>query len=414
MNKRAENSTPSQTNWDSIGLPETSTDTDRMVLGGKLMPRLWEGAVQPGSNEYMLREILEHLPQAVAAFDANNCLFAWNSRHQEIFDLPDNLMKVGTSWQTLVTFLAERGDYGAINPSELIAERSGLTTERQTSHREIQLRGDRIFAVTRSPLLSYMWLLTFHDITEQKQAEAEMKAQHDELVRSNMLKDKLFSIVAHDLRSPFNTVLGFAQLIADHAEQATRQELGDYAQEINRSGSRLLQLVDNLLRWSRSQMGDTTFKATAQPLAPLIERAVALQTKTAAEKGITLEYTPQYDRVSVDSDMIESILRNLVSNAIKFTEKGGTIVIATAAIDSQRIEISVTDTGIGMDDDHLSDLFDFMASQSRNGTQGEPRTGLGLQICSEFAAAHGSEIDVESALGTGSTFRFSVPMTHAD
>ena len=174
-------------------------------------------------------------------------------------------------------------------------------------------------------------------------------------------------------------------------------------------GGRLLQLVDNLLRWSRSQMGDRKFSAKDVALGPVIQRVAELQRQVAAEKGITINTNLPDHVVTIDQDMIEAVLRNLIFNAIKFTDQDGAVDVNTRQLDNGRIEISVADSGVGIEDEHLQNLFEFTAETSRNGTHGEPGTGLGLQICAEFAAAHGSEIDVKSTLGEGSSFRFSVP-----
>ena len=412
MHRRVKNS-PAQVEWEGKipdeGDSAEHSSSERIAAIDEAAPRLWARAVKPDSNEYFLREILENLSQGIAAYDSEGRLFAWNKTMQEIFDLPDELMTAGTTWQTIMTFLAERGDYGEGDPKELLEARMAILTGDHPESSELQLRGDSHYEVISRPLPGGAWFVSFYDISAQKTAEAEMKAQRDELARSNFLKDKLFSIVAHDLRSPFNTLLGFAQLIADHTERVTRQELGDYAREINRSGNRLLQLVDNLLRWSRNQMGDTKFIASDESLRAMIQGVIELQRKAAEEKGITLKTNLTEDFVTIDRDMFESLLRNLVSNAIKFTKPGGSVDVGVKPVDADRVEISVTDNGVGIESDRLDSLLEFTVQQSTNGTLGEPGTGLGLQICSEFAAAHGGEIHVESDPEIGSTFSFSVP-----
>ncbi len=198
-------------------------------------------------------------------------------------------------------------------------------------------------------------------------------------------------------------------MIADHTKKTTRQELGNCAREINRSGSRLLQLMDNLLRWSRSQMGATQFTASDQSLSTMIQGVIKLQRKAAEEKGIALRSDPTEEFVTIDRDMFESLLRNLVSNAIKFTKPGGSVNVRVEPIGADRVEIFVMDNGVGIVNDRLGSLLEFTVQQSTNGTLGEPGTGLSLPICSEFAAAHGSKIHVESDPEVGSTFSFSVP-----
>ncbi len=412
MHRRLDNSS-AQLEWDGKGPDEGRrtgvSEKVRIAAVDDAAPRRWQGGLEAGSNEYFLREILENLPQGVAAYDSDGCLFAWNETMQEIFDLPDRLMTAGTTWRSIVTYVAERGDYGEGDPKEILEARMAVLTGDHSERSELTLRGKSHYEVISRPLPGGARLVTFHDISTQKIAEAEMTAQRDELARSNLLKDKLFSIVAHDLRSPFNTLLGFAQLIADHTERATRQELGDYAREINRSGSRLLQLVDNLLRWSRNQMGDTKFDVSDENLRAVIQGVIELQRKTAEEKGIALNANLTEDFVTIDRDMIESLLRNLVSNAIKFTKPGGSVDVGVTPLGTDRVEISVTDNGVSIESSRLDSLLDFTVQQSTIGTLGEPGTGLGLQICSEFAAAHGSKIHVESDPEIGSTFSFSVP-----
>ncbi len=223
-------------------------------------------------------------------------------------------------------------------------------------------------------------------------------------------KDKLFSIIAHDLRSPFNHILNFSELILEKVESIEKEQLEHYSKVINISAKNTLVLLNNLLNWAKSQTGQLKFKPENQLLEPVVNEIIDLSLPSANNKNIVLKYL-QAEKIVVyaDSDMLKTVLRNLVSNAIKFTNVNGKINIYAQKNDNF-IEIAVSDNGIGMSDETQNTLFNLETNETTPGTEEEKGSGLGLVLCKEFVEKHGGKIWAESELGQGSSFKFTLPI----
>ena len=226
----------------------------------------------------------------------------------------------------------------------------------------------------------------------------------------NASKDKLFSIIAHDLRSPFNGFLGLTQIMAEDLSALTRDEIREMAESMRNSAATLYRLLENLLQWSTLQQGRMVFNPVNIPLNALLTESIAIAKLSANMKEIEIEcQIPNILEVYADVKMVQTILRNLVSNSIKFTNKGGKITIAARPIDEITTEISINDSGIGMSQTIINGLFQMDINTSRKGTEGETSTGLGLLICNDFIEKNGGKLRVESKVGIGSTFYFTLP-----
>jgi signal transduction histidine kinase len=223
-------------------------------------------------------------------------------------------------------------------------------------------------------------------------------------------RDRFFSIIAHDLRSPFNALLGFTELLATQAENLPRASMQEYAQLAHAAGRQTHKLLENLLEWSRLQTGSITYRPEHFKLPEKIEESVAIFQAAAAAKRIKLFTTVKIkDAVDGDPIMVDTILRNLIDNAIKFTPEGGEIEVS-ATQDLTSVHLAVRDSGVGMPAETVARLFKLDDKVSTTGTNGEPSSGLGLQLCHELAVLHGAPITVESHLGQGSVFSFTLAL----
>lgn len=251
--------------------------------------------------------------------------------------------------------------------------------------------------------------LTIGTAMIRKQAEQEIILKNGELLKLNAEKDKFFSIIAHDLRSPFNTFLGLTKMIAESDSLMDLDKIKEIAKMMKNSATNLYSLLENLLEWAQSQKGETSFSPSSLGLTQVIEKNAALIKESASKKEIKITYEiPEDLVVFADDNMLGCIIRNLCFNAVKFTPKGGKISLAARTISGDKVEISVTDSGIGMKQEILTNLFKSGNATSRKGTAGEPSTGLGLILCEEFAEKNGGKIWVESEEGKGSTFYFTL------
>jgi len=247
------------------------------------------------------------------------------------------------------------------------------------------------------------------DITEQKLAEQGLKESEANLRELNATKDKFFSIIAHDLKSPFNSIIGFSNLLARQIQEMDYTAIKEYASIIENSSLQAMDLLMNLLEWSRSHTGRIVFTPEKIDITASINQATELFSALALQKSITI-YKKIQDRIFISADkaMISTILRNLISNALKFTNNGGKIVISAEQMSNELI-VSVMDDGVGIGKDSIGKLFRIDVSYSTLGTQNEKGTGLGLLLCKEFIDKHGGRIWVESEPGKGSKFFFSIP-----
>ena len=251
---------------------------------------------------------------------------------------------------------------------------------------------------------------TIRDITEQKLAEEEIQWKNVELQKINAEKDKFFSIIAHDLRSPFNGFLGLTEIMAEGLPRMTLEEIQSIAIAMRNSASNLFRLLGNLLEWSRMQRGLTVFEPVSFLLMQKVSESTALAVGEADKKEIAIRFDlPEDLQIFADLEMFSAIMRNLMTNAVKFTPRGGNINVAAKTIPGNMVEVSISDTGIGMCRNMIDNLFHLDINTNRKGTEGEASTGLGLIICKDFIEKNGGELWVESEEGKGSTFRFSLP-----
>ena len=252
--------------------------------------------------------------------------------------------------------------------------------------------------------------IAWRDISDRKQAENEIRHNHERLLELNAEKDKFFSIISHDLRGPFNGFLGLTKLMAEEAQNLNQDEIQKIARNMRDSAANLFGLLENLLEWARLQRGVTTFEPESFLLMPVISAIIPPVMDSADKKGIQIIYNIADDlEVFADEYMLSSTIRNLASNAVKFTRKGGNVTIAAKSVPGHSVEISVRDTGIGMGPELVNDLFRLDVQTNRRGTEDEPSSGLGLLLCKDFIEKPGGQLWVESEQGKGSTFYFTLP-----
>jgi len=230
------------------------------------------------------------------------------------------------------------------------------------------------------------------------------------VMKDSIEKDKFFSIISHDLMNPFNALLGFSEMLTLSAKNGDKEDCIEYSQIVHQSTKRILNLLQNLLVWSRMQNGKMKYAPKSVRIDELVSDTIMITAPIAQNKGIDLEWkTNNNITANLDPNMIGSVLQNLITNAIKFTERGGSVKVKVTT-DSNHLNFTVSDTGVGISDDQINKLFRIDKNSSSRGTDDEVGTGLGLIICKEFIEAHQGKIWVESVLGKGSDFCFSIPL----
>jgi signal transduction histidine kinase len=240
----------------------------------------------------------------------------------------------------------------------------------------------------------------------------ELDESNKELTKEKATRDKLFSVIAHDLRSPFGVILGFTDLIKNKVSKLRNNEtVLQYLDHIKISAQNAQILLDNLLNWTTVQTGKIRYKPEKINLSTLIQEIIESINAAFEIKKIDLLFQPKVDaEVVVDSNMLQVILRNLISNALKFTKENGSVIISTNLIE-HGIEVSVSDTGVGIKADLVRTLFSNEHNETNLGTANEKGSGLGLILCKDFVEKLGGTIWVESKEGLGSNFKFTLPLS---
>lgn len=261
------------------------------------------------------------------------------------------------------------------------------------------------------------------EIEERKKTEEKLRNSQERLKELNSTKDKFFSIIAHDLKEPFSNLIGFSELLIRNVDNYDVEKVKQFVYHINSSSQQGYRLLKNLLDWSRSQTGRIKWNPQMIALKEFVDTSLEIPKGRAIKKYIAIENQIHRDiKVYIDAHLIETVIRNLVSNAIKFTHQGGKIQIQAIDCEKQQsdkeeggmIEVAVSDNGVGIHPDDQKKLFRLDVSHSTTGTNNEIGTGLGLILCKEFVEKHNGKIRVESQEGKGATFRFTLPKQPLD
>jgi signal transduction histidine kinase len=281
----------------------------------------------------------------------------------------------------------------------------------ESNNADLRQRAEKILITKEKKPSSRLFLAdALKLIHELEVHQIELEMQKEELIRSNEEKDKFFSIIAHDLRGPFNIFLGYTQLLSEELPNLSMDEIVDMIHRMKFSATNLFQLLEDLLDWSCMLKDLEIFKPSQFLLFPRVMESIVLVTEAARIKGIEIKtQIPQDLLIYADRNMLGCILFNLTFNSVKFSTKGARIKISACLVPNNFVEISVSDTGIGMNNAILENLFLLNSRISRQGTEGEPSTGLGLILCKGYIEKHKGKIWAESQEGVGSTFRFILP-----
>jgi CheY-like chemotaxis protein len=243
------------------------------------------------------------------------------------------------------------------------------------------------------------------------QQKKEIQEQSIVLQKLNAEKDKFFSIIAHDLRGPMSGFMQITELLADKKRDLSAEEVSEMTDNLKHSARNTFNLLENLLEWSQIGKGLSDFNLEQINLNKIVTECINILAAQARGKGIKLvDEISNETEVIADKNMLQSVIRNLFSNAIKFTRKGGKVSISAQTAENNQILVSVKDNGIGMTEDLRNELFHIGANTKRPGTQGEKSTGLGLLLCKEFVEKQGGKISVESKQKIGSVFSFILPL----
>jgi len=352
--------------------------------------------------------ILNNMGDAVFVKDDESRLLLVNDAFCDIFNLP----RAEIIGKTLAENVSpdERESFLKIDKQVLLDGIENINEESLTidevEKKILSTRKSRFIGTNGRKFL----VGVIRDITEDKKAQTTLKESEVELRKLNATKDKLFSIIAHDLRNPFNNIVSLCEILNMARENSEFEKSETYIGLINSTAKNTLVLLENLLDWARLQSGHISFKSEKINIATVFEEILELSSAIAQTKGITLNVTKS-EEIDVFSDpkILMTIMRNLISNAIKYSQTDGVINIS-AIKEVREIKITISDTGVGMDDRTLKNLFGITTNTPLPGTLNEKGSGFGLVLCKEFVEKLGGKIWVESKKGKGSDFKFTLPL----
>jgi signal transduction histidine kinase len=272
--------------------------------------------------------------------------------------------------------------------------------------REIAVRNLLLIILTMTVVFAFFFLKLF---SSNKQTNEALKRNQIKLQEMNATKDKFTSIIAHDLKSPFNSILGFSNLLIKYSENGDYEKVKEFSEHIREVSTHTYKLLENLLEWSRSQTGKINFNPKALDIRIPVKNATDLLYPNARKKDIQIEVNVPTIAVLVDEHMLHTILQNILSNAIKYSNKGSKIVVSGREL-KDKLLLSIKDEGVGMDPETVDKLFRIDETVSTFGTEGERGTGLGLILCKEFIERHRGKISVKSEKDKGSEFTIELPL----
>lgn len=359
-------------------------------------------------SQQTLKLITDNLPSLISYIDENFRYQFVNKTHTDWLQMPLNKIK-GRHIKEILGEDAFNNLYPHIKKAldgEIVNfENTGVIRK---SHR-VYLNSTVIPHFDSDNTIKGIFVLVT-DITNLKKRENKIKSQKKELQKINATKDKLFSVIGHDLKNPFNSILGFSELLSEEIISLSKEDARDIAIQLKEKSNQAYNLLTNLLDWSRTQLKRIESSPEKIALNKFVDEIMEALQDTATHKNIKLLSRLRDDiYVYADRNMMLSVFRNLLNNAIKFTRSGGQIEV-DAENRNNYIKISLRDNGVGIDPEHLSHLFNLESEFTTAGTDNETGTGLGLMICKEFIELNRGKMWINSVKGEGTTIHFTLPV----
>jgi signal transduction histidine kinase/CheY-like chemotaxis protein len=358
-----------------------------------------------------LTDAIETISEGFSLYDADDKLVIFNSKYKNNFAADADIIKAGTTFETIARTAAERGKIDGADGSHETWLAKRIAQHRSASSTHIQHRSDgRWIQVSERKTAEGGVVATYADITELKQREAELATARDAADAANQTKSSFLANMSHELRTPLNAIIGYSEILQeDAADKGDKEPIGDL-QKIESAGRHLLGLINNILDLSKIEAGKMDVFIEPVDITALVKEVVSIVKPLTDKNENVVEVICPADIGSFRSDQtkIKQCLLNLMSNASKFTSKG-TLTLAVAREGDSQVRFGVSDTGVGMTDEQLGRLFQAFSQADASTTKRFGGTGLGLAITKHFCTMLGGDVTVESSPGKGSTFTMRLP-----
>ncbi|MEQ8471297.1 MAG: ATP-binding protein [Marinoscillum sp.] len=398
------------------------------------------GMLEPLGDQFGMADYYNQLGSIYLEMDDHVNALTNTEKGLEMAMAVDLKEQIRDASRLLAQLYEEKGDYpkafdyqsrfiaykDSIQDEETTRRLADLRTEFEVGQKEAELevisaekRTQQILSVGLGVILlltgvfavvTYKNFVTKKRINSQLEEQAVvLEEQKEELVKLNKTKDKFFSIISHDLRGPITSFFGISPIIKSFVKSKKTDDLLEIAEDIDKSVRQLSDLLDNLLSWATQQQAQIPFNPKELDIHHMANRVKQNLQNVASGKGIELTVeVSEHLRAFADRNIAETIVRNLTSNALKFTPNGGRVTIG-AQQNGSMMEVFVKDTGVGIPEEVMKTMFELTSAQSTYGTDGERGLGLGLQLVQEFTQLNGGQLHVDSKVGAGTTFTFSLP-----
>ncbi len=358
-----------------------------------------------------LEKIFAQSPDAIIITDEYGTITDCNDEILELIDEPNKQEIIGKSAFSFIESGERHKIINAFKKTYLTGIAKDIEVSLLSKKEEPIFVEFSLSSIRTGEFEQINYIAILKNITQRKKAIIALELSENNLKETNISKDKFFSIIAHDLKNPFNNIIGFSELLLEDFDNYSKNKVKKILGWINESSTQGYNLLENLLNWSRSQTGRLHWNPESIDLIKLIVSEAELLKKTAIKKNVDLNYPENVQFMSfADTNMVRTVVRNLISNAIKFTPSSGKVEVMVENCQKEGfLRISVIDTGVGISEAAMEDIFKIDKNTSTLGTDNESGTGLGLILCKEFVEKNGGELLVKSKSGEGSVFYFTLP-----
>jgi signal transduction histidine kinase len=363
-------------------------------------------------NNLLLDAALANMSQGLAMFDVDHCLIICNRRYLDLYDLPADLGQPGVPLRRIMEVSARLQGLDEEATARLIEERMTIAGKPEGSRWREMLSNGRVIDIFHQPLAAGGSIATYEDVTENYQAEVELRAAKDEAEVASRAKSDFLAGVSHELRTPLNAIIGFSEVMQNEMfGPIGDSHYQEYASDIHDSGHHLLSLINDILDLSKIEAGKFELHEETVTVSDTIEAALRLVDQRAEKAGVELvrAVAPHLPRLYADGRALKQVLLNLLTNAVKFTPLDGRVTIGADLGPGGDLVLTVVDSGVGMSAEDLEQALTPFGQAESDLTREQEGTGLGLPLSKHLVELHGGSLTIESAPGAGTTVRATFP-----
>jgi len=360
----------------------------------------------------LIKQSLEYMSQGVSVLDKNLSVVLYNQKFLEYLDFPEDFFYTGIPLKDVFSFNAERGDYGEGDVDQLVEERMQLARRFEPHCFERTRPNGVVLRISGTPLPDGGFITTYEDITKQKADEEELRIAKNTAEQANRVKSHFLANISHELRTPLNAIIGFSSLWRDQVFGPISQpKYLEYAEDIHHASTHLLDLIHDILDISQIESGRISLEDGRIDVAELIQDITSLFANTMATEGIklTVKRDDPLPDLKGDQRRVKQMIINLVSNAVKFTKRGGEVSIEVCVDETGAVNIIIRDNGIGISEKENKDIFEPFTQVAESYSRSHEGVGLGLSIVQALMDEHGGRVALESVVGEGTVVRLVFP-----